>query len=57
MASHLVARTLRALAVESSAPVWLCVNVNNPAGELYRRLGFTEAGTRARFTRPAVRPA
>jgi GNAT superfamily N-acetyltransferase len=57
LASHLVARTLRALAVESPAPVWLCVNVDNPAGELYRRLGFAEAGTRARFTRPAVRRA
>lgn len=57
MASHLVARTLRALAVESPEPVWLCVNVNNPAGDLYRRLGFSDAGTRARFTRPAVRRA
>ena len=51
MGAYLVARTLRALAVESPEPVWLCVNVNNPAGELYRRLGFTDAGTRARYTR------
>ena len=32
MGAYLVARTLRALAVESPEPVWLCVNVNNPAG-------------------------
>ena len=33
----------------------LCVNVNNPAGELYRRLGFADAGTRARYTREVRR--
>ena len=57
MGAYLVARTLRALAVESPEPVWLCVNVNNPAGELYRRLGFTDAGTRARYTRTVLRRA
>jgi len=31
----------------------LTVNVNNRAAELYRRLGFTDAGTRARYRRPA----
>jgi GNAT superfamily N-acetyltransferase len=55
MGAYLVARTLRALAIEGPAPVWLCVNVNNPAGELYRRLGFADAGTRARYTREVRR--
>ena len=32
--------------------MWLCVNVNNPAEDLYRRLGFTTYGTRARYARP-----
>ena len=53
LGSYLVARTLHALAGEGIEPVGLTVNVNNPAADLYRRLGFVDAGTRARFTRPA----
>ena len=54
LGTYLVARTLSALAAESTAPVGLTVNVNNRAAELYRRLGFVDAGTRARYTRDAV---
>ena len=53
LGSYLVARTLHALAGEGIEPVGLTVNVNNRAAGLYRRLGFVDAGTRARFTRPA----
>lgn len=51
LGAHLTARTLRALAVEGVDPVWLCVNVDNPAEGLYGRLGFTGYGTRARYRR------
>lgn len=57
LGAHLVARALRSLAVESDDPVWLSVNVDNPAADLYRRLGFTAYGTRARYARPTVRRA
>ena len=57
LGTYLVARTLSALAGESTAPVGLTVNVNNRAVELYRRLGFVDAGTRARYTRDAVSAA
>jgi mycothiol synthase len=53
LGTYLLARTLSALAGESTAPVGLTVNVNNRAAELYRRLGFVDAGTRARYTRDA----
>jgi ribosomal protein S18 acetylase RimI-like enzyme len=32
------------------AEVLLDVNVDNPAGDLYRRLGFAVIGRRARFS-------
>jgi mycothiol synthase len=54
LGTYLVARSLSALAGESTAPVGLTVNVNNRAADLYRRLGFIDAGTRARYTRDAV---
>ena len=57
LGTYLVARTLSALAGESTAPVGLTVNVDNRAAELYRRLGFTGAGTRARYTRDAASAA
>ncbi len=51
LGAHLMARTLQALAVEGVEPVWLCVNVDNPAEALYGRLGFAGYGTRARYQR------
>lgn len=54
LGTYLIARTLSALAGEGVGPVGLTVNVNNRAAALYRRLGFTDAGTRARYTREAV---
>ena len=55
LGAYLVIRTLHALAGEGMGPVGLTVNVNNRAAEMYRRLGFTDAGTRARYSRPAPR--
>jgi mycothiol synthase len=57
LGTYLITRTLHALAGEGIAPVGLTVNVNNRAASLYRRLGFVDAGIRARYTRPAVRRA
>lgn len=47
--AYLVASVLRSLAAEGAREAWLCVNDDNPAGELYRRLGFADAGRRARY--------
>ena len=52
LGAFLVTRSLWALKAECAEGVWLCVNVNNPAEDLYRRLGFTTYGTRARYARP-----
>ena len=49
LGAHLVVRSLRALAKAGSEDAWLAVNVDNPAQELYRRLGFVDAGLRARY--------
>ena len=49
LGAHLVARSLRALRKAGCEQVWLCVNVDNPAHDLYLRLGFVEAGLRARY--------
>ncbi len=57
LGTYLVARTLHALAGEGVGPVGLTVNVNNRAAGLYRRLGFVDAGTRARYAREALRRA
>ena len=51
LGAYLVARTLHTLAAEGTGPVGLTVNVDNRAAGLYRRLGFRDAGTRARYTR------
>jgi mycothiol synthase len=50
LGAHLVGRVLQALAAEGAAEAWLCVNVDNPAGALYARLGFEPHGKRGRFT-------
>ena len=47
--AHLVVRTLTALKSAGETSVWLNVGVNNPSWELYKRLGFTVYGTRARY--------
>lgn len=47
--AYLVAAALRSLAAGGAGEAWLCVNDNNPAAALYRRLGFAEAGRRARY--------
>ena len=49
LGAHLVVRSLRALAKAGYEDAWLAVNVDNPARGLYRRLGFVDAGLRARY--------
>lgn len=49
LGAHLVARSLRALRKAGCAEAWLAVNVDNPAHDLYLRLGFEDFGTRARY--------
>jgi mycothiol synthase len=49
LGAHLVARSLQALHKAGCEQVWLAVNVDNPAHDLYRRLGFVDAGLRARY--------
>lgn len=48
----LTAYAVAALQAAGDDEVWLCVNVDNPAHALYRRLGFDDQGLRARFRRP-----
>ncbi|MCE1180114.1 GNAT family N-acetyltransferase [Actinomycetota bacterium] len=50
LGAHLMARSLTALRKAGSTKVWLCVNIDNSAHELYQRLGFVDAGRRARFS-------
>ncbi|MEE3919372.1 GNAT family N-acetyltransferase [Micromonospora sp. BRA006-A] len=47
--AYLVARVLRGLADAGADAGWLCVNDDNPAAGLYRRLGFRDFGRRARY--------
>ncbi len=49
LGAHLVAHVLGALAAEGADGCWLTVNVDNPAGRLYRSLGFRVVGRRARY--------
>ena len=57
LGAYLVAESLRALKSEQADEMWLCVNVNNPAENLYQQLGFTRYGTRARYIRPSTAAA
>jgi len=50
-----MATVLRSLAAAGAQEAWLCVNDNNPAAVLYRRLGFGDAGRRARYLRRRAR--
>jgi mycothiol synthase len=52
MGAALVHEALRRIRAGGAGEAFLEVNIDNPAGRLYRRLGFTEAGRRARFARP-----
>lgn len=54
LGAALVHEALRRIRSGRATEAFLEVNTANPAGRLYRRLGFTEAGRRARFTRPAA---
>ncbi|EEP72947.1 hypothetical protein MCAG_03274 [Micromonospora sp. ATCC 39149] len=47
--AYLVGTALRSLAGDGAGEAWLCVNDDNPAAVLYRRLGFGDAGRRARY--------
>ena len=49
LGAHLVVRSLRALRKAGCEQAWLAVNVDNPAHELYLRLGFHDFGIRARY--------
>ena len=49
LGAHLVVRSLRALRRAGCEDAWLAVNVDNPAHELYLRLGFVDHGIRARY--------
>ncbi len=50
LGAHLVVRSLRALVKAGCDQAWLAVNVDNPAHELYLRLGFEDHGVRARYS-------
>ncbi|WP_211277777.1 GNAT family N-acetyltransferase [Couchioplanes caeruleus] len=49
LGSALVTEVLRRMRAGGADEAWLDVNVDNPAGRLYRRLGFEDRGRRARF--------
>jgi len=49
LGAHLVARSLRVMARSGWSEAWLAVNVDNPAHDLYVRLGYRDAGMRARY--------
>jgi mycothiol synthase len=49
LGAHLVAHVLGALAAEGADGCWLTVNVDNPAGQVYRSLDFRVVGRRARY--------
>jgi mycothiol synthase len=52
LGAALVVAAARRMRADGLPEVLLDVNVDNPAGALYRRLGFAVIGRRARFSRP-----
>jgi GNAT superfamily N-acetyltransferase len=53
LGAHLVVRSLRSLAKAGRVEAWLAVSVDNPAHDLYLRLGFLDSGIRARYEETA----
>jgi len=52
--AHLIGEAVQRMRSAGEAAITLNVNINNPrAAALYRRLGFTPAGRRARYQAPA----
>lgn len=49
LGAHLVVRSLSALRRAGRRQAWLTVNVDNAAHDLYLRVGFRDAGLRARY--------
>ncbi|MEV8507806.1 GNAT family N-acetyltransferase [Actinoplanes sp. NPDC051475] len=49
LGAALVTEALRRMRSDGAVEAWLDVNVDNPAGQLYRQLGFEDRGRRARF--------
>ena len=49
LGAALVAAALDRMHADGATIAYLDVNVDNPAADLYRRLGFTDVGRRARF--------
>ncbi|WP_404385175.1 GNAT family N-acetyltransferase [Knoellia locipacati] len=49
LGAHLVVRSLRSARKAGWTESWLAVNVDNPAHDLYLRLGYVDAGLRARY--------
>ena len=49
LAAALIGETLTRMAGAGGTEAWLTVNVDNPAGRLYERLGFAARGRRARY--------
>ena len=56
LADALITESLTRMRADDGDHAWLTVNVNNPgAAALYRRLGFTHQGRRARYQRASSR--
>jgi ribosomal protein S18 acetylase RimI-like enzyme len=49
LGAALIRETLSRMRAGGMTEAWLDVNVDNPAQHLYRRLGFEDRGTRARY--------
>lgn len=52
LGAHLMVRSLTALKKSGSERAWLSVTEDNPAHELYLRLGFRDKGKRSRYAAP-----